>query len=290
MSRSLRSPNSAPGTTESERTRVVRAAELKPPRHIAPEDLEVILGVARIDDSSTRTIVREMLDRLAAEYRTEVAAQELRPDRQADVDRLKTALDGIAQARKSLAGVWGEAGLTALADAGIIAGSIVAEGWLRNTFPDEHGGLPDHTWIYHEIAGKVHARVPPDERDASLPERVCFGYAQAAPLIAALLAEIEGALSLADANIMAAPGARGGRHPLHFRHAFLRDLATVWSGVGLQPTSGPNSKFTAFCAGVLDAIDWPTEGVEAAVADALRDWREHGDRLIVRHWQQEISE
>jgi hypothetical protein len=127
---------------------------------------------------------------------------------------------------------------------------MVTEGWLRNTFADQSDGVPDHAWLCSEIVGKVHAHVPPNERDESLPSRVCFGYINPAPLLAAILGELEGALNLAVENLMAAPEAKGGRRPPFLRHDFIRDLGTVWSRVGLTPTSGPSSKFTVFCAGV----------------------------------------
>jgi hypothetical protein len=53
----------------------------------------------------------------------------------------------------------------------------------------------------------------------------------------------------------------------------LAALAEFWHRLGRRHTSGMKSKFGDFCEAVFDAIGWPTEGVNAALAEAKNLWR-----------------
>jgi hypothetical protein len=66
-----------------------------------------------------------------------------------------------------------------------------------------------------------------------------------------------------------------GRKPLEYRNYLMAALAELWCRLGRQPTSGARSQFGEFCECVFVALGWPTEGVNAALSDAIAAWRDH---------------
>ena len=88
--------------------------------------------------------------------------------------------------------------------------------------------------------------------------------------LSALLGDITAALGDGLSTIVQLPD---GRKPLKNREFMLAALAEGWRRLGRKPTSGIRSKFGEFCEAVFDAIGWPTEGVNAALADAKNRWK-----------------
>ena len=76
------------------------------------------------------------------------------------------------------------------------------------------------------------------------------------------------------------PGGKGGRRRLSERTYMIGSLAKCWKSFGRRPTSGPNSRFVTFCEALFEVIDWPTEGVEAAVPHALYILRYHPEIIV----------
>ena len=220
---------------------VIRATELKPPRSLPEEDFDAICCTFKINDRLERLSVHLWLEEIVAEFAGLIREERLLPNRQSDRDRLDKVLKAIQKARTALEAPRGEAANFALAPAGRRLAKMIAPGWVRKRFPDLEG---DDT--------------------SRRPEE----------LMVAVLAVIEAELSSALQRFPLLPGSRGGRHPLTQRRWILINLAHVWHDVlGRTPTAGPNSHFTAFCEAVLEAMGWPTDGVEAAVPDAIAFWR-----------------
>jgi hypothetical protein len=68
--------------------------------------------------------------------------------------------------------------------------------------------------------------------------------------------------------------ARGGPKPIHPRHSLIYNLADIWIDLGNKVVeSGPKSKFPIFCERVARSLGWPVEGMQAATAKAVKDWR-----------------
>ena len=89
-------------------------------------------------------------------------------------------------------------------------------------------------------------------------------------MIVAVLAELARGLDDARRRIVELPD---GRKPLELREYLMAALAQLWHQLGKTPTAGMRSKFGQFCENVFDAVGWPTDGVNAALSDAIATWR-----------------
>jgi hypothetical protein len=56
------------------------------------------------------------------------------------------------------------------------------------------------------------------------------------------------------------------------RHYLIINLAEIWNWLGKAPSAGPKSSFVDFCAVIAVSIGWPSEGIESAAPNALKDW------------------
>ena len=184
------------------------------------------------------------------------------------------ALKATQQARAALPSRPGDTAEVSLQVAGALLGEVVTGGWLGEKFPGfgnllraSRGDRDSPEWSKPTI----------EEPSASV--RGQFIGSEAVPVLSALLGEVELVLKVAGGMLPLLPRGKGGRRPLTQRAYMIANLATCWQSLGRTPTSGPNSWFTAFCEAVFEAIGWPTEGVEAAVPDALPILRHHPERI-----------
>jgi hypothetical protein len=210
--------------------------------------------------------------------------EQLRPSRSADKDRLQKVRAAIGKARGEMASQIGQAGDRGVRSAGRMLAPMVTARWLREQFPRD-GLTPARRHVFEMTYGVPRGPMPsrPEQRRAtqldieedSLHARVRFGEERAIDLLSAILAVIDDALGEALSLFPLLPGARGGRRALTQRQYLMANLASCWEGLGRRPTVGPNSDFTAFCEAIFEAIGWPIGGVEAAVPDALKLWRNH---------------
>jgi hypothetical protein len=248
---------------------VVRAADLPPPRRASDEDFDAICATFKIDRSE-RGGLRRRLDEIADEFAANIRGERLRPDPQADFARLHRILKAIRKARLELAAPMGGAAERGLRTAAPSLQSMVTAGWFLAQLPRED----EMPRIMSETSDTQH------EAEREMRPRI-IGFARERPVdfLSAILADVEMTLLVGARLVVLLPGARGGRKPLTQRKYLLANLATCWDAVGRQPTSGPNSQFTAFCEAVFEAIGWPTTGVEAAVPDALSVWRNRTKKI-----------
>jgi len=151
---------------------------------------------------------------------------------------------------------------------------------MRNRFPgDRHTPIARY-WPAddHDLREPPRWAVPvrPTEiDDLSLAERVAFMRAKGGSAIAALVEDIAAGLEAGRGAILELPS---GRKPLEIRKYLLAGLAELWWLLDRQPTTGMKSEYGEFCECVLDAIGWPTLGVNAALEDAIKFWRSEYNR------------
>jgi hypothetical protein len=89
----------------------------------------------------------------------------------------------------------------------------------------------------------------------------------------ALLHDLDAALASALAPLASDPRARGGPQPLIYRQNVLVNLCEIWTRIGEKVVVSPKSNFADFCHYVIEAMEWPTDGLAAAIPDAVGHWR-----------------
>lgn len=239
------------------------------------EDFDEICATFKIDRDK-RDDMRRRFDEIVHEYATKIRGERLRLDRQADQDWLRDALTATQRARAALPSRPGEAAEVPLKVAGALLGPVVSASWLGEKFP----GFGNLLLAQNSDRGSPEWKPwrPPAD-DPSAMARAEFIGRETVPVLSALLAEVELVLKIADGMLPLLPGGKGGRRRLMHRRYMIANLAKCWRSLGRRPTSGPNSSFTAFCEAVFESIGWPTDGLQAAVPDALTLLRHHPERI-----------
>ena len=247
---------------------VVRAATLPLPRRV---DDEGFLNVCRDFGigEDRRQEVREFLDLCVTEFGAAIAKQQAWPTRRDDRLNIERATREIRSAAQWLNRAKGPAARSGLRAAGRRVGPLVSAPWLRWRFPDDplapHARYANDPSTRSPVSG-----LPIDVEDLSLQDRIFFATNRSGDVIAAVLAELARALDDARQRIVKLPD---GRKPLELREYLMATLAQLWHLLGKTPTVGTSSKFGQFCENVFDAIGWPTDGVNAALSDAIVTWR-----------------
>jgi hypothetical protein len=247
---------------------------LKPPRKISPADFEGICEAFGIPPSN-RTLLRQQLDELVEVFRRAMKGEKLAPDRVADADKIKKALNRIRSARR-LAERIGPVGVREFRHATHKISPLVNSDWLRTKFPNDANALEDpevwapggqfrHPALLQDLPMRLAVR------DAE--QRWNFVYGRTAGTMTAILGDIEESLEAVSRAVALLPGARGGRRRLTFRRDLLVNLAEFWSLQGRKVRTTQNSAFVGFCDAVCDAIGWPLEGLPSAIQRAVRLWR-----------------
>lgn len=146
-------------------------------------------------------------------------------------------------------------------------------------------GGPTASALLPMIAGRSLSFKYPNELQAPLAEDhpkfridftdAKFDFLRANPekAIAAILLEIYQALAQSQHALNRQPGARGGRKKLQYRNDLLCMLAQIWELAGRRTSTSLKSDFATFCERVFEYVGLPTEGVVAAIPDALHCWR-----------------
>jgi hypothetical protein len=252
--------------------KVVTTAEFGPPRLIGDDDFEAICrtsSIAAVEHSE----VREFLDETIRAFAEMIVADRALPDRQADRLAIAGAIKALERAQDCLKRPVGRAGQFGLRVAGRAAAPTISGAWMRERFPDDPAKPHPVLWPPDDRSGRGPPWAMPErpiDADAlSLSHRIAFMGQRAGAAIPALLDDIAAALDNGRRAIVLLPD---GRKPLEHRACMLAGLAELWYRLGRQPTSGINSEFGAFAEGVFEAIGWPTEGVNAALPDAINLW------------------
>jgi hypothetical protein len=252
--------------------RVVRAADLKPPRSISALDFDDICFNFKIGRQQ-RDEVRNFLTDLVERFGAAIARDRSFPSREQDGLAIKKAINYLRGAEIVLKAKKGAPGLRALKLAGQHIAPAVADSWLQSRFPKEFIGLTE----LDPPADCNPLRLGPRDTDRlserenrSLDHRIDFMFRHGGSALAKLLSDEIAALEKGLLSIYRLPP---GRKPLTHRTYMLAALAEIWRRLGLRPTSGLSSRFGSFCEAVFEAIGWPTEGVKSALPDAIKLWR-----------------
>jgi hypothetical protein len=240
--------------------RVVRAADLEPPRQISRDDFDNICGTFKIRRQQ-QDEVRNLLSELVEGFGAAIVQDRSFP-------ALKNAIDHLRRAQIRLKEKKGPAGLRALKLAGRIVAEAISDAWLRKRFPND----------FVEVSPADYDPLPlwplatdflSEMENRSLGNRIDFMSRHGGAAINKLLSDEIAALEKGLRFIIGLPD---GRRPLRHRAYMLAALAEIWRRIGRQPKSG-NSQFGSFCEALFEAIGWPTEGVKSALPDAIRLWR-----------------
>jgi len=263
--RSRRQDGAEPART-SEPRKVVRAADLPPPRRVSDEDFDALCVTFDVERDE-RQALRQQLDNIVDVFASRLLEERRRPDRQGDRDWLSDALKATQKARAALPSRPGKAAEHPVRVGGALLNPVITVSWLVEKFP-----------AFGELLAKREEWKPGNDVSATI--RAEFIDRETLPVLSALLGEVELVLQVAVNLLPLMPGGKGGRQRLTHRAHMIANLTQCWRSLGRTPTSGPNSPFTAFCEAVFDAIGWPTEGVEAAVPDALYILRYHPEIFV----------
>jgi hypothetical protein len=259
---------------------VVRADDLKPPRAVRGEDLELIYRTFHIPKKQHDEVRNFLADAVAGFWRA-IEGQRQLPSRKDDRLAITRAIDHLRRAQHLVKQIKGPAGRGALRVSGRQIAPAVSDAWLRRHFPKDFEAPSE----VYRVAGYSpwhpsvrDPRVHPSPRDSdclseaenrSLDNRIDFMGRWGGTAIAKLLADEITALEGGRRSIVLLPD---GRKPLTHLY-MLAALSELWCRLGRRPTSGANSHFGAFCEAVFGAIGWPTEGVNSALPDAIKLWR-----------------
>jgi hypothetical protein len=151
--------------------------------------------------------------------------------------------------------------------------------WMNESFPDDVD-TPQRSPVpaaSSELRPSLRPSIRADTyfiEEHSLETRLQFVRQKPVKTTAAALKMIAEGLSQVVRAFDVQPGSRGGQEPLQYRHYALINLIGMWSELGKEPSSGPNSDCTAFCESVAVAMGWPSRGLSAAMPDALKHWRQ----------------
>lgn len=249
------------------------AADFKAPRQISDEDFDTICRVSAIPRDK-RAMVREFLDDAVTGFAEAMTTELALPSRKADGLAIKRAIANLRKAQHSLKRSAGPAGVRGLRAAGRHIAPALSVSWMQRHFPEDRAAPdailwpPDDRSDRDRFGGRAPLR-PTDTDALSEHQRIEFMGARGNVAIAVLLGDIADALNDGRRAIVQLPD---GQKPLEHRAYMLAALAELWHRLDRRPTSG-NSQFGAFCEAVFEPIGWPTEGVNAALPDAIKLWR-----------------
>jgi hypothetical protein len=253
--------------TSKNRT-VIRVDELKIPKKLGADDFNELCAQYKILFSLQRT-AKERLDDIVSEFANWMEGERQQPNRSSDRKHLKQALTHFEKARTEIDKL-GPSGSRAMREVSRSVALMLSAEWIRENFPgDIYAPQKPGRGRDGEIPERGGRFIEEDTRNA----RQGFVFRRPAKTITAMLKTIEAGFDAALSALGRQPGSKGGRKPLTYRHYLIINLAEIWRDLGNQVSTGPKSDFAAFCEGVAVSIGWPTDGMSAAIADALEDWR-----------------
>jgi hypothetical protein len=248
--------------------KVTLAADLRPPRSISADDLKEICGTFKIPFEQ-QDMVRDFLADAVAGFGESMARQATLPNRRDDRVAIKQMIDHLRRAEHLLRQKRGSAGFRALQFSARKIAPAISDVWLKSRFPNDFAPNESYRAVNYNPL-----RPSPRDLDLlgeaeewSIDSRVDLMSRMGGVAIAKLLADQIAALEDGRRMIVNLPS---GRKPLADRAYMLAALAWLWRRLGRRPSSGISSQFGAFCEAVLESMGWPTDGVNAALPDAIK--------------------
>jgi hypothetical protein len=147
---------------------------------------------------------------------------------------------------------------------------IVSGDWLRYHFPGDAPSRRTHMtrWIPRD------SRDPDrEQRDWEKRSNYDFIRYRAPETLLALLQDLHSALASALTLIESDPRARGGRQSLAYRDNALLNLVNIWHQIGKTPVGTRDSFFSVFCHYIFRVWGWPTDGLDRAIPNAIKNYR-----------------
>jgi len=238
----------------------LQPADFPAPKRLSQEKVSEFCEGLGISDSHAAEL-KDYLDELVS-YLHDWMSQEKAANRQGDRDHIIKSHKRITEAQDELKwlGIDGRLAVRSAADR---LTDIVSGDWLRYHFP---GDAPSKTTY----------RVPRSTREPRLEEKYSnyeFIRHRARETLHALLRDLESVLASALTSLDSDPRARGGRQPLTYRQNVILNLASVWEGIGEKVVGTQNSDFVAFCHYIFEVWGWPTDGLDRAIPNAIKDFR-----------------
>jgi hypothetical protein len=255
-----------------EKRKILRSADFPVPKQITDSDFHALCELYKIS-STHRSDTKRRLDKLVRGFGEWMTGDRRQPDRTSDRKRLE---DAILYAEKTAAQIdqLGPSGRRAIRAISDLVAPMLAAQWLNEKFPDD-GYTPQRSRLPSTSGPRRTPLRGPEYfiEEESLGAR--FEFVQQSPIktTVAVLKEIKKGLETALRSLDLQPGSKGGRIPLTYRHYLVINLAEIWTKLGRKALTSPTSDFAAFCEGVAESIGWPTDGMSAAIPDAVKHWR-----------------
>jgi hypothetical protein len=269
----------------------LRVADIPVPKKVSKEDFIEICGTFRIS-ASHQQLVRTTLDNLVEDLKDWMNRERSQSHRRADRNRLNKAVSSIKSAI-ALIQKLGPSGRLALKAMSQPLAPMLSAQWINLSFPDDdyapQRSAPPPQAIGSRLVRPRAGRMGPQTirmgsssdgffiEEHSLESRFEFVSRRAMKATTAALMTIELGLEKTLRSLDLQPGSWGGRKRLIYRHSLLIKLAEMWDQVGKKVSSG--TEFAAFCESVARSIGWPTDGINSAIPDAIRDWRNRTQKI-----------
>jgi hypothetical protein len=255
-------------------TKRLRNENFPIPQKISDADFETLCETFYVA-SNHRQRLRMRLDGFLDALARSMSIDRALPDRKSDQEHLEEILAHI-RAAAAQTNKLGPAGHLALRTISPFVSLMLAAQWMNESFPDndytpkrsvpkEFSGLRSPRQTYRTSTYFI-------EEDT---QGARFEFVRQNPAITlnTALKQFGEGLSEALRTFDLQPSSKGGQKPLLYRHYALIHLIGMWDEMGREPSSGPRSGCTAFCEAVVDAMKWPTQGLSAAMPDAIKHWR-----------------
>jgi hypothetical protein len=256
---------------EPDRRRRLKPTDFPPPEAVSAETLKDIFFEFEIEDEQQQTSVTSLLNRLVQEVAEWIKTPKKR--RAGDHKLMQEMQRTIAHLLEDInqLGLFGTRALKSIDER---IGPMLAAEWINCRFPDDDWA-PRKAWVASSNVGRPPAREPQRaERyyveELSRHARVLFVQNRARETIREILLELDRGITSA----VALSKNLGGPPTLAARHLFLFNLVVLWSSLNRDVSAGPKSEFVTFCERILEAVGWPVGGLDDAIRDAIKDWRQ----------------
>jgi len=251
--------------SKTQKTKPLQPADFPHPKQLSQEKVTEICAGLGISDRHAAEL-KDYLDDLV-DYVHELMSQEKAANRKGDRARILKMLDRIKDIRDEPQDLRIDGRLAVRSSAERLA-DILSGYWIEYHFP---GDAPSR----RRLGGyRPPTREPVRGRTADVTYlNYRFIRNRAPETLNALLRDLESALASALTSLDSHPRARGGRQPLTYRYNVILNLANIWHRIGKKVVGTPKSNFVAFCHFIFEAIGWPTNGLDAAIPDAINNWR-----------------
>jgi hypothetical protein len=253
--------------------KVLRNADFPVPK-LTDSEFDELCKTLKISSSHLSDMKRR-LDELVRTFGEWMTGDRRQPDRTSDRKRLEDALlyAENAAARIDQLGPSGGRAIRTISDS--IAPMLAAQ-WLNEKFSDDDY-TPQRSRLPSTDGPRPSLRAPLRGPKYFIEEeslRARFEFVQRCPIktTVVVLKEIKKGLETALRSLDLQPGSKGGRKPLTYRHYLVINLAEIWDTLERNVSTSATSEFTVFCEGVAESIGWPTDGMSAAIPDAVTDW------------------